>query len=94
MTKDLRYQNAKNLILGGYTKTINELFVTIPKSIVARDLHTNLARLNKLIEDPMKYSFKDMANIAALLEIDELAIMTLVYNQYQADKKSKRKTRD
>ena len=81
----------KNLITGGYMKTINELFETIPKTTVARDLGTNLARLNKMIADPQNFTFRDMVRIAGLIEVDEMAILKLVYNQYAATKKTKRK---
>jgi hypothetical protein len=91
MTKDRRYNTVKNLIMGGYVKTLNEIFDTVPKTVVAKDMGTNLARLNKMIGDPQIYSFRDMVKLASLIEVDELAIMTLIYAQYQALKKSKRK---
>jgi len=77
--------------MGGYVKTLNEIFDTVPKTVVAKDMGTNLARLNKMIGDPQIYSFRDMVKLASLIEVDELAIMTLIYAQYQALKKSKRK---
>lgn len=73
-------------------KTINELFDVVPKTTVATDLHINLKRLNKLIVDPMKFTFQDMVKLATLLEVDEPRIMSLVYNQY-AERKSRRKVR-
>ena len=91
MTRDHRYKIAKNLILGGYMKTMQELYDAVPKSVIAKDMGTNLARLNKMIEDASLYTFVDMIKIAALIEVDEMAIMTLVYNQYAADKKSRKK---
>jgi len=94
MAKDRRYETAKNLILGGYMKTINELFDVVPKTTVATDLHINLKRLNKLILHPMKYGFTDMVKLATLLDVDIPAVMNLVYNQYQTDKKRTRKVRN
>ena len=91
MTKDHRYKIAKNLILGGYMKTMNELFDAVPKSVVAKDIGTNLARLNKMMADTTLYNFGDVVKIAALLEIDELPVLNLLYHQYQAEKKAKRK---
>ena len=72
-------------------KTMQELYDAVPKSVIAKDMGTNLARLNKMIEDASLYTFVDMIKIAALIEVDEMAIMTLVYNQYAADKKSRKK---
>lgn len=72
-------------------KTINELFVTVPKTIVAADLHMDLRTLNPMIADPLKFGFQDVVKIASLLEVDEFAVITLIYNQYQIDKKNKRK---
>lgn len=72
-------------------KTINELFETVPKTTIAKDLGTNLARVNKMIADPQNFSFRDVVKIAALVEVDEMALLKLIYNQYIADKKIKKK---
>jgi hypothetical protein len=91
MAKDRRYNTVKNLILGGYIKTFSEIFDTIPKSVVAHDLGFNYVRMNNLIRDVERIIIKDLFKLASLIEIDEMDIMRLVYNQYSFDKKNKRK---
>lgn len=91
MSKDKRYNTLKNLISGGYIKTFGEIFDTIPKSVVAADLGMNNVRFTKLMHNPVGFLVNDLFRIAALIDIDEKAILDLVYNQHVQDKKSKRK---
>jgi hypothetical protein len=91
MAKDKRYTTVKNLILGGYIKTLIEIFDTLPKSVLAKDLGISLDRFTKMINEVERFSVKNLFRIAALLEVDEKAILELIYNQHQQDKKTKRK---
>jgi hypothetical protein len=91
MTKDRRYSIAKKLILSSNLKTIDELIEAVPKTTIARDMGTNLARLNKMISNPLLFTFGDMVKIADLIEVDEKYIMDLVYNQRADEKKGKKR---
>jgi hypothetical protein len=91
MTKDKRYTTVKNLISGGYIKTFREIFDTIPKSVVARDLGINNVRFSSLLNNIQKFIVKDLFRIAELLEVDEKAVLDLLYNQYISEKKTRKK---
>jgi hypothetical protein len=91
MAKDKRYNTVKNLILGGYIKTFAEIFDTLPKSVLAKDLNFNSVRINKSIDDVGSIYARDLFRIAALLEVPEIKIMELVCNQHAAEKKTRRK---
>ena len=91
MTKDKRYTTVKNLISGGYIKAFNEIFDTIPKSVVYIDLGMNSVRFNNLLDNVDFFVVKDLFRIAALIEIDEKVILDLMYNQYSLQKKTKKK---
>lgn len=91
MAKDRRYNTVKNLILGGYIKTLIEIFDTLPKSVVAKDLGISLDRFTKMINDVERFSVRNLFRIAALLEVDEKSILNLVYNQFSDKKKAKKK---
>ena len=91
MTKDRRYTTIKNLISAGYIKSFREIFDTLPKSVVARDLGMNNIRFSRLIDNVDQFLLRDLFRIAAYLEIDELILVNLVYQQYATDKKSKKK---
>jgi hypothetical protein len=91
MAKDKRYTTVKNLISGGYIKSFQEIFDTIPKSVVYKDLGINNVRFNNLLNNVDQFILKDLFRIAALIEIDEKAILDLVYIQYSQGKKARKK---
>jgi hypothetical protein len=91
MAKDKRYMTVKNLISGGFIKTFREITDTLPKSTLAKDLGMHHQTLSKLLDNPEGFTFKDTFRIAALIEVDEMSIITLVYRQCEADKKTKKK---
>jgi len=91
MPKDKRYISVKNLISGGYVKTLAEIFDTIPKSVVAKDLGISLDRFTIMINDVERFNVRKLFRMAQLIEVDEIMILNLIYQQYQIDKKSKKK---
>jgi hypothetical protein len=91
MTKDRRYKTINQLISSGHIKTLVELFDTIPKSVVARDLGVSLDRFTKMIHEVERFSIKNLFKLAVLIEIDELLILELVYKQHKTGKKGGRK---
>jgi len=70
--------------------SFGEIFDIVPKSVVARDLGINNMRFSKLINQPALFSFKDTFRFAALLEVDDMVLISLIYSQIQANKKSKK----
>jgi hypothetical protein len=91
MERDKRYRITKNLILSGHLKEFREIFDSVPKTRVAKDMGTNYVRLNKLIDYLPGFTLKDFITISELIDVDLKIILDLVANQYAADKKSKRK---
>ena len=92
MAKDKRYTTVKNLISGGYIKSFQEIFETIPKSVVYKDLGMNSVRFNDLLQNVDRFILRDIFRIAVLIEVDEKIILDLVYAQYSHAKKAKRKS--
>jgi hypothetical protein len=91
MPKDKRYNTVKNLITGGYIKSLSEILDTVPKTVVARDLGMHHQTFDKLIKYPERFTYKDTFRIASLIEVDELVIINLIYNQCVIERKIKRK---
>jgi hypothetical protein len=91
MVRDRRYVTVKNLISGGFINSFQEIFDTLPKSTVARDLGMNNLRFSKLINNVDQFVIRDVFRLAAFLEIEEMTLMNLIYKQYRADKKGKSK---
>ena len=91
MPKDSRYRTAQKLILAGLVKSLADLFDTIDKTPLARDMHTAPSRLTKLIQNPALFTFEDCYKIAALLEVDEDAIVNLVHAESRPKRARKAK---
>jgi len=58
---------------------------------MAGDLWMNNNRFDKLKKNVTLFRIKDLFRMAFLLEIDEMLILTIIYNQYMADKVEKAK---
>ena len=93
MAKDKRFKTVKNLITAGYVKSFPEILETVPKTVVAHDLGMHHQTFAKLIKYPDRFTFKDAFRIASLIEVDDLTIINLIYNQYATGKNLKRKSR-
>lgn len=93
MSKDKRYNTVKNLIQGGYIKTFREILDTLPKTVIAQDLKMHHNTFSKLIGDPELFTYQDTFRIASLIDVDETAIMNLIYHQCVADRKTKKRTK-
>lgn len=91
MAKDKRYNTVKKLITAGYIKSFSEILDTIPKTVVAQDLGMHHQTFDKLIECPERFTFKDAFRVASLIEVDQLVIINLIYNQCGVAQKIKRK---
>lgn len=89
MGKDKRYIQVKLLIIKGDIKSFNEIFDTLPKSVLARDMHMKIATLTKLMKRVDKIYLRDLAAIADLLELDIKDMIELVLEQYVRNKKRK-----
>lgn len=90
MSKDKRYITVKNLISGGYIKAFQDIFDTLPKSVVARDLGMNNTRFTKLKNNVDLFSLRELFRFASYLEVDDMVLVDLVYQQFRANKKGKK----
>ena len=93
MKRDDRYSLVKPLMSTGHIRTFQDLFKFIPKTVIAKDLGMNYTRFTRLIENVDDFILRDLFRLAELFEIDELAVLNLVHQQYLADKKGKKKVK-
>jgi len=84
-----KYTTARQLIAAGYIKTFREIFETLPKTVMARDLGMNNTRFNKLLADVDKFILKDIFLMAFFLGLDEQTMLHLILQQYLLDKKDR-----
>ena len=88
MIKDKRYKTIKNLIESGHITLFREIFDTLPKSIVYKDLGMNNDRFTNLMNNVELFLLNDLFRIADLIETEKRKILEVVYNQYLADNKN------
>jgi hypothetical protein len=72
-------------------KTFREIFDTLPKSVLGKDMGFSNSRITDLISNVNRFRLDEIFKIAALIEVDEKVLIDLIYNQYAIDKKSKKR---
>lgn len=85
MEKDVRYHAVKILIEGGHLDYFKDIFVHLPKSVLGFDIGSNNTRITRLITHPDQFTLKELNRIAALIGIDPMMLIKLVYAQLQLD---------
>jgi hypothetical protein len=73
-----KYEKAKALFDNGLIKEFKEIFDIVPYSIVCKKLKTNNERFKAKLENPMTLKIYELNNLAALLNIDSVALYALV----------------
>jgi hypothetical protein len=81
MAKDPRYKYIRNDILSGDIKVFKEIFITFPKTNFATDIEVNNKRINKLIEDPNDFKYKEMNKAIQVLGIERNVFCSLLDKQ-------------
>lgn len=76
--KDHRYKTVKILIGAKHIKTFKGIFDHIPKSVIAKELHTNNNRMTDIIEDMAGLRIGEVATIAKLIGVPFMVICGLV----------------
>lgn len=85
MVTDHRYKTAQKLIRAGMMNSLAELFETLDKTPLAKDMHTAPSRLTKLINNPLLFTFEDCKKIAALLEVEYDQIIDIIRTATRSD---------
>jgi len=92
MEKDPRYKAVKILIEGKHITEFKEIFIHVPKTIMAHDLGTNNNRMTRLITHVDQFTLSELYRISSLLDVDYKVIFNLAHAQYfGVDKRSKKK---
>lgn len=67
------------------------MFKHVPKTVMAQDLGMHHITFNKLIENPERFTLKNIYALAWLIGIDKKKMLDLFYNETAVDKKIKRR---
>ena len=81
MVKGKQYHAARKLILAGAMETFSELVDIVPKTTLAKELRMHHITFGKHIENPATFSFEVAFRIAALIEVDPMAVVNLIAKQ-------------
>lgn len=89
MKRDQRYKYVKFLLDKGEIKCFNEIFDTLPKTVLAKDMGFKIVRLNKLLSRPARFTLQDIFIMASFFEIDKFVMLHFVFEQYLLNKNEK-----
>lgn len=92
--RDRRYELIRTMFNDGKIKTLNDIFVFVPKTIVANDLGKKVDRFTALINKVERFTMEDLFRIARLCDLEESQILQLVMKDYSEQKKMIDKTED
>jgi len=69
MHKDVRYKTVRDLINTRSITRFEQIFDTLPKSILARELRKNTSRIDDIIARPEDLRYKDIKAISLLFDV-------------------------
>lgn len=90
MENDARYKAVKILIESGYIDNFVGIFSYLPKSVLGSDIGINNNRLTRLIGRPEQFSIQELNSIAALMGVEPLKIINLIYSQIEINKNNRK----
>jgi len=87
---DPRYDTIKVLIEAGHIKSISDIFIFIPKTVVYKDLGANYNRFDKAIINPSLFKLQELMILAEFFGIDARKFIDMAYEQSLTVKNKKR----
>jgi hypothetical protein len=81
------FSTAKKLIESDNIHDLSELLETVPKTNLANAMKTSPKRFNRLIENPKLFMFEDIYNLADVLGVDSLKVLSIVHAECNKRKK-------
>ncbi len=79
-TERLRITAVKNLLESGEFESIKDVFIYIPRSVVAENIRVNNTRFKRMIDNVARFRFEELQRIAKFLGVDAQIIIDLVNN--------------
>ena len=91
---DARYITIRSLYKDGLINSLIDIFKYVPKTIVATDMHTKVARLTALLNDPTAFTLEELYKIGELCGLAEREIYLLCEEYFFSKEEEKRKKRE
>jgi hypothetical protein len=85
------YIIAKELILAGKLRSLDELTLIIKKTNLANDVGIGPKRLNRLLDNPGLFTIEDAYKIATLIGVTGKQILDVLNAEYLSKQEGKRK---
>jgi hypothetical protein len=90
MAKDARYKAVKSVIESGAVKTLQEIFLYIPKKTVYTDLGMNYVRFTKLVSSPELFTVQELYEISLLIDVSHRTVIDLTLAQIEKKGKGRK----
>jgi len=87
MSQSTPYSIARELILAGKLKSLDELVFIIKKTTLAQDMKVGPKRLNGLLDNPGLFTIQDVHKIAALIGVPPKPLLEVISAEYTVRKK-------
>lgn len=91
MSEASPYNIAKELILAGKLRNLDELMLIIKKTNLAKDAKIGPKRLNRLLLNPGLFTIEDAHKIADLIGVNGKQILDVLDAEYLLKQKAKKK---
>ena len=76
--QDQRYPTIKPMLDGGRIRKLTDIFIYIPKTVLAQDIGKNLKRVNELLERLESLTVKDLVVIGNLCSLSRREMFLLL----------------
>jgi len=85
---DARFEAVQSMHKTGKLRSFNDIFLYIPKTVVANKLGKKVDRFNELMSDVGKFTLDEVAFIASLFDISVKDINELWLKEYSMQKEN------
>lgn len=85
-SNDPRYETVNMFWTAGRIRTFPDIFLRIPKTVVANDLGMKGDAMNAFISNPSKYKMQKLFELADLIGVDQVELTTLAAKHAVAPK--------
>lgn len=89
--QDPRYPTIKPMFDQGRIKSLTDIFIYIPKSVLAEDMGKNLKRFNQQLHNPENFSIKDLIIIGNLCGLSRMEMFHLLNAEFDIRDQAKQK---
>lgn len=80
--RDRRYPTIKPMLDQGRIKSFTDIFLYLPKSVLAADLGKNLKRFNELLLHMEGFTIKDLVMISNLCGLSRMETFRLIDEEF------------